>query len=453
MKQISIITVTYNAEQSLQDTLKSVFDQTAFDEVEYIVIDGASTDGTLSILKEYKERIDILISEKDQGIFDAMNKGINLASAPWVLFLNAGDKLYDKHTIAALKLKDQEPNHVIYGDCIRKWNDGREEEKKARPFFETPGKVCSLGICHQSIYTPTRMLKDHLYNWKLFPHCADFKVYYDLWKEGIRFKYESRNLCYYAYGDGFSSDPRNYRQVLEENARILGLQHNAGYYIARTKLIINRFFLGKGQNNMPILTRFIYHLDCIRLLPLYAIMKIHPCHRFFDEERANWYRSVLNKDGQHQSIKNDLFLLSLKEYRTVLYWRMGGLRYFISWWAPGESQLHLVQSKDTVGPGLVIHHGHSSRVGSKRIGSNCQIWHNVTIGINKSFVGDRPTIGDNVSIYTGAIIYGGITIGDNATIAAGSIVYKDVPANAIVAGNPARLIKLNGEKFSPPREL
>lgn len=204
---------------------------------------------------------------------------------------------------------------------------------------------------------------------------------------------------------------------------------------------------------MPIFTRFIYHLDCIRLLPLYALMKIHTRRRFFDEERVNWYRSVLNKDGQRQNIKDDLFLLTLKEYRSVLYWRMGGLRYFISWWAPGESQLHLVQGKDTVGPGLVIHHGHSSRVGSKHIGKNCQIWHNVTIGINKSFVGDRPIIGDNVCIYTGAIIYGGITIGDNATIAAGSIVYRDVPANAVVAGNPAYVIKLNGEKVSPPKKL
>lgn len=238
MKQISIITVTYNAEKSLPDTLKSVFEQTVFNEVEYIVIDGASTDGTLSILNENKEYIDRFISEKDQGIFDAMNKGIRLASAPWILFMNAGDTFYDKNTIASLKLQEREPDHILYGDCIRKWKDGREEKKKATPFYETPNKVCSIGICHQSIYTPTRMLKDHLYDWMNYPHCADFKVYYDLWKEGVRFDYAAKILCYYAYGDGFSSDPRHHRQVLDENASILGLKRSICYYKTKMRLIL-----------------------------------------------------------------------------------------------------------------------------------------------------------------------------------------------------------------------
>lgn len=91
--------------------------------------------------------------------------------------------------------------------------------------------------------------------------------------------------------------------------------------------------------------------------------------------------------------------------------------------------------------GLVIQHGHSTRIGAKSIGRDCQIWHNVTIGTNKSHSGNFPTIGNNVKICTGSVVIGDITIGNNAIIGAGSIVVKDVPANSIVAGNPAKIIR------------
>ena len=204
---------------------------------------------------------------------------------------------------------------------------------------------------------------------------------------------------------------------------------------------------------MAIVSKIVYQLDCLRLLPLYAVMKLHPRHAFFERERDQWYRCVLGKEPQPQTFSDTMRLLTLREYRSVLYWRMGGLRYFISWLAPGEPVLHLVQNKDSVGSGLVIHHGHSTRVGSKQIGENCQIWQNVTIGFDRPHVGGIPTIGNNVRIYTGAIVVGNITIGDNAIIGAGSFVARNVPANAVVAGNPARLIKLNGEKLSPPLKL
>lgn len=204
---------------------------------------------------------------------------------------------------------------------------------------------------------------------------------------------------------------------------------------------------------MAIVTQIVHCLNCIRLLPLYAVMKVHPRRDFFKKEREQWYRCVLNKDPRIQTFRDTMYLLTLREFRSVLYWRMGGLRYFISWIASGEPELYLVQCKDSVGEGLVIHHGHSTRVACQRIGKDCQIWHNVTTGINRPFIGERPVIGDNVRICAGAIVLGGITIGDNATIAAGAVVTKNVPANAVVAGNPARLVKLNGEKVTPPQKL
>lgn len=205
---------------------------------------------------------------------------------------------------------------------------------------------------------------------------------------------------------------------------------------------------------MALLSLLVYHLDCVRLLPLYALMKCHPRHRFFDEERANWYRSVLNKEGTKQTFSDTMRLLTLREYRKVLYWRMGGLRYFISWWASGESTLHIEGTNyRNAETGLVVHHGHSSRIACTHIGRNCQIWHNVTLGTARPFSGLFPTLGNNVRICTGAIVLGGITIGDDATVAAGAVVLRNVPPGAVVAGNPACIVKLNGKLATPPIPL
>ena len=88
--KFSIITVTYNAEKVLEDTIQSIVTQ-SYKNVEYIIVDGGSTDGTLSIVNKYKEHIHTIVSEPDKGLYDAMNKGIKLATGDYLCFLNAGD--------------------------------------------------------------------------------------------------------------------------------------------------------------------------------------------------------------------------------------------------------------------------------------------------------------------------------------------------------------------------
>ncbi|HNW25913.1 MAG TPA: glycosyltransferase family 2 protein [Candidatus Gastranaerophilaceae bacterium] len=89
--KISVITVCYNAKNDIEDTIQSVFKQTALENIEYIIIDGNSTDGTKEIIKKYKDKISKYISESDTGIYNAMNKGIKLATGDFIQFLNAGD--------------------------------------------------------------------------------------------------------------------------------------------------------------------------------------------------------------------------------------------------------------------------------------------------------------------------------------------------------------------------
>jgi glycosyltransferase involved in cell wall biosynthesis len=88
---VSIITVVFNGEQSIESTIKSVVGQT-FDLFEYLVIDGASTDRTVAIIDQYRDRIDYFVSEHDKGIYDAMNKGVAVAKGEWIIFMNSGDE-------------------------------------------------------------------------------------------------------------------------------------------------------------------------------------------------------------------------------------------------------------------------------------------------------------------------------------------------------------------------
>jgi glycosyltransferase involved in cell wall biosynthesis len=105
---ISIITVVFNDEKHLEQTIQSVLNQ-RYDNVEYIIIDGRSTDGTLDIIKKYEEQLDYWISEKDTGIYDAMNKGIELVTGNWINFMNGGDTFYNDDVLSNVysELKDE----------------------------------------------------------------------------------------------------------------------------------------------------------------------------------------------------------------------------------------------------------------------------------------------------------------------------------------------------------
>lgn len=115
---VSVITVCYNAATSIEKTMLSVLNQT-YENLEYIVIDGGSTDGTVDIIKRYAERLTFWISEPDNGIYDAMNKGILNASGDWIIFMNCGDNFVDKSVLFSLFYEKKYENvDVLYGDAI-----------------------------------------------------------------------------------------------------------------------------------------------------------------------------------------------------------------------------------------------------------------------------------------------------------------------------------------------
>jgi len=112
---ISIVTVVYNGEKYLEETIQNVINQT-YDNVEYIIIDGGSTDGTLDIIKKYEDRVDYWASEKDSGIYDAMNKGISLFSGDYLFFLGADDFIKNTNILYEVNKELNINYNLVYGN-------------------------------------------------------------------------------------------------------------------------------------------------------------------------------------------------------------------------------------------------------------------------------------------------------------------------------------------------
>lgn len=155
--KLSIITITYQAEKFVERTIQSVISQGNRPEIEYIIIDGASKDGTLAIVEKYRANIDIIVSEPDRGIYDAMNKGIQQATGDYLIFMNAGDCFASNHTLDSLLEAINNQPDVIVGDALFVDLAGKELGLRSEV---TPHKIPAnlswksfqygMVICHQS---------------------------------------------------------------------------------------------------------------------------------------------------------------------------------------------------------------------------------------------------------------------------------------------------------------
>ena len=125
--KISIVTICYNCKEDLEKTIKSVVSQT-YPNIEYIIIDGGSSDGTLGVLEEYKEHFAFCVSEPDDGVYDAMNKGIRHCTGEWILCLNAGDVLYDEAVLSKIfEKKISDDISFIYSNVTVYHENGDDE--------------------------------------------------------------------------------------------------------------------------------------------------------------------------------------------------------------------------------------------------------------------------------------------------------------------------------------
>lgn len=185
--KISVITVCFNAVTTIERTFKSVIIQTEKN-FEYLVIDGQSNDGTLELINKWKpifEKTGIYfrcISEKDNGLYDAMNKGAINAKGKWLIYMNADDELADKNVLchAAESLNDK--IDILYGNSII--IDGNREEKRISLPIETIKK--HLPFIPQSAFIKTSVQKKYLFNEK-YKIAADYDCFLRMYLQGRNF--------------------------------------------------------------------------------------------------------------------------------------------------------------------------------------------------------------------------------------------------------------------------
>jgi len=151
--KISIITIVFNNVKYIEKTILSIIDQT-YEHIEYIIIDGGSTDGTLDVIRKYEDKIDKCISEPDEGLYDAMNKGLQMATGDFVWFVNGGDEIYDKITLEKVLAEVDKSDDIIYGNTmmIDKYGNERGERRLTPPESLTWESLKrGMLVSHQSI--------------------------------------------------------------------------------------------------------------------------------------------------------------------------------------------------------------------------------------------------------------------------------------------------------------
>ncbi len=151
--KLSVITVVYNNVRDIERTIQSVTRQT-YTNIEYIIIDGHSTDGTLDIIYEHEDKIAKLISEPDKGIYDAMNKGLAMATGDYILFMNSGDEIYNTNTVECIFATATDAD-IYYGETEMINADGislGQRRHKAPKQFNWRSFKYGMAISHQAIY-------------------------------------------------------------------------------------------------------------------------------------------------------------------------------------------------------------------------------------------------------------------------------------------------------------
>lgn len=213
---VSIITVCYNAADFVETTINSVLSQ-SYPNIQYIIIDGASIDGTIDIVKKYSKRISVIVSEPDKGIYDAMNKGMKYVKGEWVNFMNAGDTFHDENVVNdifgenSILAADISKLQVIGGNTYNVCSENSWEH------FAEPASVIPfrLPFSHQACFVRPPFSFDLKYK-----IAADYKILYDAY-----FRYGEKSICSINYiiadyqKDG-SFSTVNFRKAKAEYLRI-----------------------------------------------------------------------------------------------------------------------------------------------------------------------------------------------------------------------------------------
>jgi glycosyltransferase involved in cell wall biosynthesis len=214
--KLSVITIVYNNIRDIERTILSVLDQT-YANIEYIIVDGLSNDGTVQVIEKYQHRVSKYISEKDKGIYDAMNKGLAMASGDYVIFMNSGDEFYDNETVKAVFAATDNAD-IYYGETEMIADDGKslgQRRHKAPAKFTWRGFKYGMSISHQAIYIRRQLAESYDTKYQL---SADIDWIIRAAKKAKKIVNVNRYVAKYLVG-GMSK--KKHRQSLEERFDIM----------------------------------------------------------------------------------------------------------------------------------------------------------------------------------------------------------------------------------------
>ena len=400
--KISVITVVYNDVDHIRQTMDSYFSQT-WENKEYIVIDGGSTDGTADIVREYGHRITYWVSEPDGGIYDAMNKGIRHASGDWVIVLNSGDTFAYDHSLAdvmtTVKLDEVD---VIYGnsfavkDGVRGQDIASPDTSKLEfyPIYRHGSSLIRREIQLQYLYDTNKRKK--------YGYALDWEMIHRVYKDGYRFR--KADVFIEAYDcDGTSNRP--YKN-LWYNYKIT----SRGHFSPRKLAVMIK------KATILILKDIKLYGFMKALGTEYMVNDVLPHIPFW-----TWRKAYLRRIGSR--IGKGTFIMKAN--------------YFLSPWhfSIGENS-HI--NRDCI----------LDARASITIGNNVSISFrtNILTGSHDTqspvFDGDFAaiTIDDYAWLGAGCTILRGVHIGRGAVVCAGAVVTKDVAPYTIVGGVPAKEI-------------
>lgn len=188
--RITVITVCFNAQDVIEKTLRSVVSQT-YENLEYVIVDGASKDGTMTIVERYRDRIERrgrIVSEPDKGLYDAMNKGVRLATGEWFLLLNCDDVFVDEHVVAdvAAFIEAHPEADIVYGNTEQVWEYGTIVSAPTEAYRNH--KMC---ISPQATFVRTALHLSHPFDLK-YRYAADFEQSTSFALEGRTFLHFDR---------------------------------------------------------------------------------------------------------------------------------------------------------------------------------------------------------------------------------------------------------------------
>lgn len=414
---ISIITAVYNDVEYIKETIDSIIFQT-YENIEYIVIDGASTDGTVDVIKKYENEIDYFVSENDNGIYHAINKGLKQAKGEIIGILNAGD-LYHKNTIkSVVENYNRNPNEkcLFFGETVM--INGKDVVGINTKIFRQERILRGFGFLHTSCFVPK----------KVYCEIGDFDESYEIAGDSdflLRcfmndVTFIKINILNYMRTGGVSetnlltahkeymSQIRKYDLVKEKSIK----KYEIIYRLAIPYFKLRRSFT---------LRKILIQINLLLIHTINCLHRIIPFH-FFKKLFLKW---VGYKIGDKTYLYNGLKLFSLKKLK--------------------------IGNNTVINRDVYLDNRRGIEIGNNvSIAHNCKIY---TLGhdIDSPFFetkGAPVTIKDNVVLFSSVMVMPGITIEEGGVALPGSTITKNVAKFQVVGGNPAKHIRYRNKQIN-----